>query len=153
MIKVGDKIPEFELPDMDGRIFSSAELKGRFAVIFFFPKAFTPGCTSEVCSFRDNLHIFQKYDVVLIGISGDNPQTQKKFAQTYNLPYKLLCDTDGKVRKLFGVGKTLGIIPQRVTFVIDKQGTIIDIVNSQFLIKKHIERAIETIRKYHVNSI
>ena len=125
-LKVGDKVPIFTLLDQSGNDFDINNLIGKKAmVIYFYPKDDTPGCVKEACSFRDEYEAFTDKDVAVIGISADNVASHKKFAEKYQLPYTLLSDTDKKVRKLFEVKNTLlGILPGRVTFVVDKEGII-----------------------------
>lgn len=148
-VEVGDKAPNFELLDQDGKTFNSNTLIGReIAVIYFYPKDDTPGCTKEACSFRDNFEAFTDAGVKVIGISADDVDSHKKFAEKYKLPYTLLSDTDNKVRKLFGVkGDLFGLIPGRVTFVVDKNGVIRHVFNSQMNAEKHITESLAAIEK------
>ena len=125
-LKIGDKVPSFKLKDQSGNDFNIDELVGKKAVvIFFYPKDFTPGCIKEVCSFRDQYEDFTDLGAEVIGISGDSENSHDKFAQKYNLPFILLSDENKKVRNLFGVKSSLlGLLPGRVTFVIDKNGIL-----------------------------
>jgi peroxiredoxin Q/BCP len=121
-------------------------------VIYFYPKDDTPGCTKEACSFRDNYQEFTDAGVTVIGISADDVESHKKFADKYNLPYTLLSDTDNKVRKLFGVkGDLFGLIPGRVTFVVDKNGVIRHVFNSQMNAEKHITESLAAIEELDKN--
>lgn len=142
-LKVGDSVPEFTLFDQDNNKFNSEKYIGKNAmVIYFYPKDDTPGCTKEACSFRDEFEDFKDLNALVIGISSDSVESHKKFAQKYNLPFTLLADTKKEVRKLFGVPKAfLGIIPGRVTYVIDKKGTIQYIFNNLTNAKQHITEA------------
>ncbi len=146
-LKVGDKIPSFTLKDQNNNIFSIDSILGKQAiVIYFYPKDDTPGCTKEACSFRDEFETFKNLDAKVIGISSDDVKSHKEFAKKYNLPFTLLADTDKDVRKMFGVPKYLGMIAGRVTYVVDKKGTIVYIFNSMKKAEKHIEEALKALK-------
>lgn len=147
-IKVGDKIPNFTLNDQNGNPFSITDIIGKKAmVIYFYPKDDTPGCTKEACSFRDEFEIFKDLNAEVIGISSDNVASHKKFSEKYNLPFTLLADINKKVRKSFGVPKSLlGLIPGRVTYIINKDGIVIYIFNSMSAAEKHIKEAIKALK-------
>jgi len=148
-LKVGDSIPAFKLQDQDGNWFNSEAIIGKQpAVIYFYPKDDTPGCTKEACKFRDEFEVFNDLNAKVIGISSDDVASHKKFAEKYHLPFTLLADTKKQVRRLFGVPKsTLGLLPGRVTYIVNKKGLIIYIFNSQFGAEKHIEEAIKALKK------
>ena len=148
-LKVGDAVPEFSLKDQDNQLVNSTDFIGKNAmVIYFYPKDDTPGCTKQACKFRDEFEAFTDLDVKVIGISADDVASHKNFAIKYNLPFTLLADTDNKVRKLFGVPKSmLGLIPGRVTYVINKEGTIIHTFNSQFGAENHITEALTKLKE------
>ena len=148
-LEVGDTIPSFTLKDQDGHNFDIKKLRGKKPlVIYFYPKDDTPGCTKEACSFRDSFEIFTDLEVTVIGISSDNVTSHKKFAEKYHLPFTLLADTKKKVRKLFGVPSSfLGLVPGRVTYVINKNGIIKHIFNSQFNAEKHITEALAILKE------
>lgn len=131
-LKIGSTLPEFSLKDQNGNLFFSKDLIGhKKVVIFFYPKDFTPGCTKEVCSFRDSYEEFQKLGAEVIGISGDSEKSHQKFSNYYKLPFMLLSDKSNKVRKLFGVPKALlGILPGRETYVFNKEGKVIMVFNN-----------------------
>ncbi|WP_340199297.1 peroxiredoxin [Ascidiimonas sp. W6] len=131
-LKAGSTLPEFSLKDQNGDSFLSKDLIGhKKVVIFFYPKDFTPGCTKEVCSFRDSYEEFQKLGAEVIGISGDSEKSHQKFSDYYKLPFRLLSDKGNKVRKLFGVPKSLlGILPGRETYVFNKEGKAIMVFNN-----------------------
>jgi len=143
-LEVGDTIPTFTLENQEGNEFNIDVYRGkRKMVVYFYPKDDTPGCTKEACKFRDEFEAFTDLDVEVIGISADDVASHKKFARKYKLPFTLLADTKNEVRKLFGVPKSmLGLIPGRVTYVIDKNGIVIHIFNSQFGAEKHIKEAL-----------
>jgi peroxiredoxin Q/BCP len=146
-ITEGQTVPEFSLSDQDGTTVTSAQLRGGWAVVYFYPKDDTPGCTAESCSFRDNFEAFTDAGAKVIGISSDSVESHKAFAQKHNLPFTLLADTDSAVRKQFGVSKTLGLLPGRVTYVIDPDGIVRKVFSSQFKPKKHIDEALAVISK------
>ena len=147
-IKVGDRVPRFKLPNQDGKIIDIGKFTGKPLVIYFYPKDDTPGCTKEACTFRDNYHLFVQAGATVFGISGDTVSSHKKFKAKYRLPFDLLSDVDNKVRKMFGVPSDLfGLIPGRVTYVIDRKGVIRLIFNSQLNAAKHVEKALEIIKK------
>ena len=146
-VQIGDKAPDFELADQTGNRVRLYDLIGKQnIVLFFYPKDDSPGCTKEACAFRDSYEVFQEYGAEVIGISSDSEDSHKKFSEKHKLPYTLLSDKEGKVRKLFGVPKTMGIFPGRVTYIIDKQETVRDIFNSQLNFKGHIEKSINILK-------
>lgn len=148
-IRVGDKVPYFTLKDQNGIDFSIKNLiHKKNMVIYFYPKDDTPGCTKEACSFRDEFEDFKNLNTVVIGISSDDVKSHKEFEKKYNLPFTLLADTNKEAQKLFGVPKSaLGLIPGRVTYVIDKDGTVIYIFDSLRKATEHIKNAKEALQK------
>ncbi len=148
-LEVGDTIPEFVLKDQNNADFDIDNFRGKqILVIYFYPKDDTPGCTTEACSFRDAYEVFTDLNVKVIGISSDNVVSHKKFEEKYNLPFTLLADTDKKVQKLFGVPRSfLGLIPGRVTYIINKEGVVVHIFNSMTDAKKHITESLSIIKK------
>lgn len=148
-LKVGDKVPDFVLKDQNNVDFNIDNFRGKqVLVIYFYPKDDTPGCTTEACSFRDEFEIFTDLHVKVIGVSSDNVASHKKFEEKYNLPFTLLADTDKKVQKLFGVPKSfLGLVPGRVTYIINKEGVVVHIFNSMTDAKKHITKSLSIIKK------
>lgn len=146
-IEVGDKVPSFTLMDQFNEPFDIDEYVGKMAmVIYFYPKDDTPGCTKEACSFRDAYEAFTDREIKVIGISGDDVESHSNFAKKYNLPFTLLADINNEVRNAFGVkGNVLGLIPGRVTYVVDKEGKVIFMYDSQFKASKHIEEALKAI--------
>ena len=147
-IKEGAKAPDFTLPAQDGSMVSLSQFIGnKTIVLFFYPKDESYGCTKEACSFRDNYEVFREAGVEVIGISADDQSSHRSFASHHKLPFILLSDPDRKVAGLYNVGKTLGILPGRVTFVIDKNGIIKKIFSSQFNFEKHIGEAIKMVKE------
>ena len=147
-LMVGDKAPLFTLPDQKGNAISLSDFIGKTRlVIYFYPKDESYGCTKEACSFRDSYEEFKEAGAEVIGISADDEDSHKGFAENHKLPFILLSDKDKKVAISYGVGKTLGILPGRVTFIIDRQGIIRGIYSSQVSFQKHVEEALEVLRK------
>jgi peroxiredoxin Q/BCP len=142
----GEHIPNVPLVNADGATILLGSLIDRPMVLFFYPKDNTPGCTVEVCAFRDDYQAFVEAGADVIGVSSDDTQSHARFRERHHLPYRLMSDPDGEARKAFGVPKTLGILPGRATFVIDRQGTIIYAFNSQFAPEKHVKIALEALR-------
>ena len=129
-LKRGDKAPEFSQEDQDGNLRRLSDYKGRKLVVFFYPKADTPGCTAEACSLRDNFQTLKEQGYELLGVSADSAKRQSKFRDKYKFPFPLLADEDKSVINAFGVwgpkkfmGRTYDGI-HRVTFVIDENGII-----------------------------
>ena len=148
-LKIGDKVPSFTLKDQGSNAFNIDTLIGKKAlVIFFYPKDFTPGCIKEVCSFRDQYEDFTDLGAEVIGISGDGEDSHDKFVKKYNLPFVLLSDSNKKIRNLFGVKSSLlGLLPGRVTYVVNKNGIIQLIFENQFGAEKHIEESLAILKE------
>ena len=125
-LKIGDKAPEFNLPDARGDIVNLASFKGNWVVLYFYPKDDTLGCTKEACSFRDDLHKLEKLGAKVVGISVDDSGSHAKFAEKYHLPFPLLADKDGKVADNYGALTNLFVfkLAKRYTFLIDAKGNI-----------------------------
>ncbi len=147
-IEVGDNVPSFRLKDQNGKVFEVNNAIGKPMVIYFYPKDDTPGCTKEACKFRDDFELFSDLETLVIGISADSVASHKKFEQKYNLPFILLADTENEVRRLFGVPKSILVLPGRVTYIIDKNGIVQYVFNSQFDAEKHIEIALQKLKEF-----
>jgi len=145
-LNLGDKAPTFTLPTGDGRSVSLADYQGRPVVVYFYPKDDTPGCTAEACAFRDQYEDFKQAGAEVIGISSDPPDAHARFAGKHRLPFVLLSDRDSAVRKAYGVPATLGLLPGRVTFVLDGAGTVRHMFSSQLRARQHVAEAIGVIR-------
>ena len=147
-LQIGDKIPNFSAIDTNGNVFKSDTIVGsKPFVIYFYPKDDTRVCTEQACSFRDQYEDFKDLDAEVIGVSSDSVKSHQKFANQYNLPFILLSDADKKLRRLFGVpNDLLGLIPGRVTYVIDKDG-IVQLVFNSMSGKIHIEKALEILKR------
>ena len=144
-IGVGDKIPEFSLRDQNGELFDIRSVLGiKRLVIFFYPQDGSLNCTKEACYFRDLYDLFLENDAVVLGISGQSVESHREFASNNRLPYKILSDTDNKVRKLFGVpSKFFNLIPGRVTYVTDKSGKVVYMFDSQMEVQRHADEALK----------
>ena len=145
-VRVGAKAPDFTLPSQSGEMVRLNDFHGKPVVLFFYPKDNTPGCTKEVCAFRDDFEEFGKLDADVVGISSDSVESHGAFAHKHDLPFALLSDEGGKVRKLYGVPNTFGLFPGRVTYVIDEQGVVRHIFSSQLGVERHVQGAIEALR-------
>ena len=146
--KVGDTIPTFALPSASGEVVSSKQLLGKGPlVVYFYPKDETPGCTAEACAFRDSYEVFSDAGAEVVGISADSPDSHKAFAVNHRLPFVLLSDTGNAVRRAFGVPKTLGLLPGRVTYVIDAEGVVQHVFSSQIQAHRHVEEALLVVRR------
>jgi peroxiredoxin Q/BCP len=147
-IKVGDMIPEFKLPDQNGKLFDIKNVIGsKKLVIYFYPKDDSPGCTKEACHFRDQFEVFNEAGAMIIGISGQSVESHKKFADKYRLSFTLLSDEGNNIRKLFGVPtNALGLLPGRVTYVADRTGKVVFVFNSQIEAERHVDEALKILK-------
>ena len=145
-LKVGDKIPSFSLKDQNGNYRNSKELN-KPLVLFFYPKDDTPGCTIEVCGFRDKYDLFKILGAEVWGISNDSNISHLEFANKYKLQYPLLCDMNNNLRRKFGVPKLLGFIEGRVTYIIDSKGVIRHIFEDLLNGPAHIKEAIKALKE------
>jgi len=147
-IKVGDAIPVIALKDQNGEIFDlQVKTAGKSIVLFFYPKDDSPGCTAQACSFRDQFEDFKDANAVVVGISGQSVESHKKFAEKHRLTYTLLSDEGNKIRKQFGVPTNFfGLLPGRVTYVIDKTGKVVYIFNSQTKTNEHVEKTLAILK-------
>ena len=142
MPRVGERAPDFELRDQNGAAVHSAGLRRQGpVVIFFYPKDDTTGCTKEACRFRDDFARFRHTGAQIVGISSDSVESHQRFAAKYALPYTLLSDPGGRVRKLYGASSFFGLMPGRVTFVIDREGIVRHVFSSQTKFEEHADEA------------
>jgi peroxiredoxin Q/BCP len=148
MTDVGQRAPDFTLPSSGGAKVTLSELtKDKAVVVFFYPKDDTPGCTVEACTFRDSYDAFAEAGAEVVGISSDSTASHERFAGKHKLPMTLLSDTDGAVRKQYGVKSTLGIMPGRATFVIDRSGVVRHVFVSQLRAEKHVHEALAVVKR------
>jgi peroxiredoxin Q/BCP len=146
-VKVGDKAPDFELPAGNGEKVKLGDYLGKkIVVLYFYPKDFSPGCSKEACAFRDSYELFKDAGAEVIGVSSDTQESHGEFILKFGLPFKLLSDEGGMVRSLYGVHSSLGMIPGRVTYVIDKVGIVRYIFNSQINAEKHMQESLRIVR-------
>ena len=147
-ISVGDRAPEFTGTAADGRRVSLAEFRGNHAVVvFFYPRDNTSICTQEACAFRDAFDDFVQAGAVVIGVSSDSNETHQGFAASQRLPYLLIADVDGSLRRAFGVPNSLLILPGRVTYVIDREGIVRHVFNALLQGKQHTDEALRIVRE------
>jgi peroxiredoxin Q/BCP len=145
-IQVGDKAPDFTLPSQSGdevRLFD--RLGDRVVVLYFYPKDNTSGCTAEACAFRDSYETFTDAGAEVIGVSSDSSDRHAAFAGRHNLPFTLLSDRGGRIRKSYGVPSVLGVVPGRVTYVIDRTGTVRHVFSSMMNIDQHVSDALAVV--------
>ncbi len=146
-VEIGDKAPEFALKNQNGETVSLKDFLGKKAVVvYFYPKDMSPGCTKEACAFRDSYEAFKDAGAEVIGISSQSQESHSIFSLRYNLPFTLLVDEGAKVRRLYRVPSSLGMIPGRVTYVIDKEGVVRHIFSSQVDIEGHVNEALKILK-------
>ncbi len=143
----GDRAPLIALSDAEGVERRSDSLGGRPLVLFFYPKDDTPGCTAEACAFRDSFADLQALGADVWGVSGDDAASHQRFATRHQLPFPLLVDRDNALRRAFGVPSVLGLLPGRVTYVIDGDGVIRHVFNNLLDGPAHRREAIEALRR------
>jgi len=149
-VRTGETIPRFELEDEDGVSFSSNNLKGAPSVIYFYPKDDTPGCTAEACSFRDQFEDFTQLGARVIGISNDDSASHRRFKEKHRLPFTLLSDPNGNVKKAFGVkGNLFGLLSGRVTFIFNEKCELVHQFDSQINVLKHVKEALSILKHNH----
>jgi peroxiredoxin Q/BCP len=147
MVELGSPAPGFRLKTSTGEYVSLEDFHGKKnLVVYFYPKDFTRGCTAEACEFRDSYEQFKNLGAEVIGISSDNQQSHEAFATEHKLPFILLSDPDGEVRKAYGVKKTFGLVPGRVSFVIDKNGIVRHVFSSQSRATAHVGEALAVLK-------
>jgi peroxiredoxin Q/BCP len=140
----GDKAPDFELASTGGDTFRlSRDMKGKSCVIYFYPKDFTPGCTMEACSFRDEFAEFRGLDIEVIGISKDTIESHNRFKKRYNLPFELLSDLDGEVCRKYDALVPFVNIPKRITYLLDEDHRVSAVFTNMFNAKKHVQQMLK----------
>lgn len=144
---VGDPAPDFTATTADGQSISLQDYRGRKSVVlFFYPRDDSPVCTLEACRFRDEYEDFVSAGAVVIGVSSDSAESHLSFAGKHKLPFPLISDADGALRRIFGVPRSLMVLPGRVTYVIDPAGTVRLVFNSQLQGERHVEEALAMVR-------
>jgi len=148
-VQVGDKAPDFTLLAQSGATVSLGDFLGKkHIVLYFYPKDNTSLCTEEGCAFRDNYEVFKDAGAEVIGVSSDSVESHRQFAKEHQLPFILLSDVDGVIRKRYGVPTAFGL-PGRVTYITDRQGIVRSIFFSQFTSKRHVDEALQTLQSIH----
>ncbi|HXE62633.1 MAG TPA: peroxiredoxin [Bryobacteraceae bacterium] len=147
LLEPGAIAPDFELPDSTGVPVRLSALRGHPVVIYFYPKDDTSVCTKQACSFRDRLAEFESSGTRILGISDDSTASHAKFAAKYALPFTLLSDKGGAVRKLYGVRKRFGVIPGRVTYVIEADGRVRHVYSALSESDQHVEEALRVLTR------
>ena len=147
MVEIGTPAPRFRLQTSTGEYVSLEDFHGKKnVVVYFYPKDFTKGCTAEACEFRDSYEEFKNLGAQVIGLSNDDQKSHDAFAAQHKLPFILLSDLDGAVRKSYGVKKTFGLVPGRVSFVIDKSGIVRHVFSSQSRATAHVGEALAVLK-------
>jgi peroxiredoxin Q/BCP len=146
-LATGDPAPLIALPDQTGVERRSDQLNGRALVLFFYPKDDTPGCTMEACAFRDSYSDLQTMGAEVWGVSADDAASHQRFASRHRLPFPLLVDQGNQLRRAFGVPSVLGLLPGRVTYVIDGQGVIRHVFNNLLDGAAHRREAIQALQR------
>ena len=146
-LKIGSIAPDFTLKDtnsLDWNFYS--EVKNNRCIIYFYPKDFTPGCTTEACGFRDNFGHFINLKIPVVGISTDSIELHQKFKKTYKLPFELLSDTSGRVAAMYGAIIPLVKITKRITYLIDEKKQIAGVYTNFFQAEQHIQSMLEAVK-------
>jgi peroxiredoxin Q/BCP len=147
-VRVGDPAPDFALPSVGGEIVRLSDFRGKSEVVlFFYPRDNSPACTVEACSFRDHYEAFREAGAEVIGISADSEASHEGFARRFRLPFLLLADGDGAVRAKYGIPRTFGLFPGRVTYLIDREGIVRHVFSSQFQPWRHVGEMLEVLKR------
>lgn len=149
-VAVGDRAPDFSLTAGTRETIRLQDYLGKKPVVlYFYPKSDTPGCTVQACSFRDAYTVFQDLGAEVIGISNDSVAAQERFAKNHQLPFILLSDEGNTVRKLYGVpGPIFGMVPGRVTYIIDHEGIVQHIFDSMLNFSAHVDESLKILRQF-----
>lgn len=146
-IREGDLAPDFTAATQDGETITLSQYRGQKAVvIYFYPQDGTPICTRQACRFRDAYEEFLDAGAVVIGVSGDALERHRAFAQTHCLPFHLVSDADGAIRQAYGVRKRFGFLPDRVTYLVDKEGIVRLVFGAAFSAQRHVDEALRVLK-------
>ena len=151
-VKIGERAPDFEIENQDGEMVSLSQYKGKYIVLYFYPKDMTPGCTKQACDFRDNYEQFSDLNTVVLGISPDPIERHEKFINKHDLPFPLLADTEKKVAEMYDVWKLKKMFGkefygvERSTFIIDSEGVLREAWR-RVRVKGHIDKTLEYIKE------
>jgi len=152
-VQVGDLAPDFTLSAQSGAAVNLGDFLGKTAIVlYFYPKDNTSVCTAEACAFRDSYEVFKDAGAEVIGISSDSVESHQQFSARHRLPFILLSDVDGVIRKRYGVPTAFGL-PGRVTYIIDRHGIVRHIFFSQFTSERHVDEALETLQSIHEKKV
>jgi peroxiredoxin Q/BCP len=145
-MNLGDRVPDFSLPDQDWNNISQEDLLGKPFVIYFYPKDDTPGCTKEACSFRDSYESFMEIGARVVGVSADSPEAHRGFKEKYRLPFDLLSDKDRNLQRAFDVPTNFfGLLPGRVTYIFNADGILVQKFSSQLNAERHVEESLKAL--------
>ena len=139
MLSVGDRAPDFAARTTDGQMLTLSQLRGKPLVIYFYPHAFTPGCTAETRRFRDNYEELQRFGAEVIGISTDDHEKQCKFAQAEKVKFPLIGDKKGEIQALYAVKRPILSSNRRVTYIIDEEGVVAAVFHHEFQVLRHMD--------------
>jgi thioredoxin-dependent peroxiredoxin len=146
-LRVGDRAPDFSRTAHDGRTVEVGPELPEALVLYFYPADETLGCTMEACRFRDEYEDFVEAGARVVGVSPDDLDKHRSFAEHHRLPFSLLSDADGELRRKYDVGRSLGLIPGRVTYVIDRKGVVQHAFSSQLRARQHVAEALAVLKK------
>jgi thioredoxin-dependent peroxiredoxin len=147
-VHIGDQAPDFTLPAQSGDSVTLSDYLGKkIVVLYFYPKDNTRGCTAEACQFRDGYESFTEAGAEVIGVSSDSVDSHEKFSGRHELPFILLADVGGTVRKSYGVPTALGVLPGRVTYVIDREGVVQHLFSSMSAVDRHVAGALAVVKQ------
>lgn len=147
-LRAGDRAPAFTAVAHDGETIEvGAGERSEVLVLYFYPADETLGCTMEACRFRDEFESFVDAGAKVVGVSPDSLESHRRFAEHHGLPFSLLSDRGGELRRKYQVGKSLGLVSGRVTFVIDRQGVVQHTFSSQLRAKKHVDEALAVVQR------
>src|SRR5258708_26514144 len=147
-VEVGDAAPDFTLPDQSGQQVRLRDVLARGPVVlYFYPRDETPGCTAEACAFRDAYEVFREAGAEVVGVSSDGVGSHERFASRHQLPFTLVADADGAVRKRYGVRRTLGVLPGRATYVIDGGGAPRHPSSPHLGVTRHVQEALDALNE------
>ena len=146
-VTIGDEAPDFTLPTATGEPFRLSALRGRKVVLFFYPRDGSPGCVAQACGFRDAYAECVAADAQIVGVSSDSVASHRRFAATYSLPFPIVSDAGSALRRQYGATAVPGLVPGRVTFLIDENGVVRDLFSALFRATEHVEYARNWLRK------
>jgi peroxiredoxin Q/BCP len=144
---VGDLAPDLVLTTQHGAVSLASLAQKGVVVVYFYPKDDTPACTLEACGFRDAYEVFVDQGASVVGVSGDSAESHRRFAERHRLPFLLASDPDFSAHDAFGARKLLGLLPGRVTYVIDGDRVVRHVFESQMFPKRHVQEALEVVRR------